>query len=71
MKPNRQETSIEKVQHIPTLVLRMTVSVILKKKSNVVSSVLVSQKRLETNIQKAEYISTLALPMAVSVIIKK
>ena len=71
MRPNRQGTSIEKVQHIPTLAMRIALSVIIKKQSNFISSLLVSQKGLETKVQKGEYMATLAVCMAVSVIIKK
>ena len=71
MKPNRQGTSMEKAKHIPTLALRIALSVIIKKQSNFISSPLLSQKRLERKIQKVKHIPTLALGITLSVIIKK
>ena len=59
------------MQRIPTLALRMTLSVIIKKQSNFISSLLVSQKREEKKVQKVQHIPTLEMRITVSVIIKK
>ena len=54
-----------------TLAMRTTLSVIIKKQSKFISSLLVSQKRLETKVQKVQHIPTLALRITLSVIIEK
>ena len=59
------------MQHIPNLAVRITLSVIIKKQSNFISSLLLSQKRLETKVPKVRHIPGLALRMVVSKIIKK
>ena len=43
----RLKIKLQQGQHMPTLAMRITVSVIMKKQSNFISSLLVSQKRLE------------------------
>ena len=67
----RQEKKVQKIQHIPTLALRITLSVFIKKQSNFNSSLLVSQKGQETKVQNRQHIPTLALCMTHSVIIKR
>ena len=54
MKPNRLETSIENATHMPALAMRITLSVIIKKQSNFISSLLVSQKRLDKKVSKGQ-----------------
>ena len=54
-----------------TLAMRMTLSVIIKKQSNFINSLLVSQKRLEKKVQKVQHVTTLAVCITFSVIIEK
>ena len=53
------------------LAMLILVSVIMKKQSNFISSLLASQKRLEEKIQKALYMATLVMRITYSVTIKK